>query len=98
MIKVGLIGLGIGQKHFQAINGYRNCRVVSILEKDKKKISELKKKYKDINFYFDEKKFFLKNEFNLVSIASYDEFHYQQIMQSIKKGCHILVEKPVCLS
>ena len=34
MIKVGLIGMGIGQKHFEAINGYRDCKVISILEKD----------------------------------------------------------------
>ena len=35
MIKVGLIGMGIGQKHLEAIDGYRNCKVVSIFEKIK---------------------------------------------------------------
>ena len=44
MIKVGLIGMGVGEKHFEAINGYRECKVVSILEKNRKKISLLKKK------------------------------------------------------
>ena len=98
MIKVGLIGMGIGEKHLEAINGYRNCRVISILEKNRKKISKLKKKYKNINFFTNEKLFFSVNDFDLISIASYDEFHYKQIIQSIKKKCHVIVEKPICLT
>ena len=98
MIKVGLIGMGIGQKHFEAINGYRDCKVISILKKKKKKISILKKKYKNVNFFTNEKLFFSDNNLDLISIASYDEFHYQQVIQSIKKKCHVIVEKPVCLN
>ena len=98
MIKVGLIGMGIGIKHLEAINGYRNCKVISILEKNKKKILLLKKKYKNINFFTNEKLFFSENDFDLISIASYDEFHYKQVIQAIKKNCHIIVEKPVCLT
>ena len=37
MIKVGLIGTGVGLKHLEAINGYRDCKVISILEKNRKK-------------------------------------------------------------
>lgn len=98
MIRAGLIGTGIGEKHLQAIDGYRNCKVVSILETNKKKTLYLKKKYKNINFYNNEKSFFSENSLNLISIASYDEFHFKQIMQSIKKRLHIIVEKPICLT
>ena len=98
MIRAGIIGMGVGEKHLQAINGYRNCKVVSILEKNKKKISSLKKKYKNINFFTNEKLFFSKNNLNLISIASYDEFHFNQIIQSLRKNCHVIVEKPVCLT
>ena len=38
MIRAGLIGTGIGEKHLQAIDGYRNCKVVSILETNKKNL------------------------------------------------------------
>ena len=30
MIKAGIIGMGVGEKHFEAINNYRGCKVVSI--------------------------------------------------------------------
>ena len=34
---------------------------------------------------------------NLISIASYDEFHYSQILSSIKNKKNIIIEKPMCL-
>ena len=97
MIKVGLIGMGIGQKHLEAIDGYRNCKVVSILEKNQNKILKLKKKYKKIKFFSNENLFF-EEKLDIISIASYDQYHYQQIIKSIEKNCHVMVEKPVCLN
>ena len=40
----GIIGMGIGEKHLEAIENYKNCIVKIICEKDKKKIIRLKKK------------------------------------------------------
>lgn len=98
MIKAGIIGTGIGLKHFEAINNYRGSKVISILEKNKKKSVELKKKYKKVIITQDENDFFKNKELNLISIASYDQDHYKQILRAIKNNCHIIVEKPMCLS
>jgi len=97
MIKAGIIGSGIGLKHFEAINNYRGSKVVAILEKNLNKIKLLNKKFKNIFITADEKKFF-NYEFNFISIASYDNFHYSQILKAIKKKCYIVVEKPMCLN
>ena len=97
MIRAGIIGSGIGLKHFDAINNYRKSKVVCILEKNKKKANLLKKKYKDLKIVTDEKVFFKQENLNLISIASYDEYHFQQILKSINNNCHVIVEKPVCL-
>ena len=43
MIKAAIIGSGIGMKHLEAIDQYRNSSVKIICEKDKKKIKNLKK-------------------------------------------------------
>ena len=98
MIKAGIIGTGVGMKHFEAISGYRKSKVTCILEKDKNKISKIKKKYKNLKIFSKEKDFFSYENLNLVSIASYDEFHYSQIIKSIKKGFNVIVEKPICLN
>jgi len=39
-----IIGMGIGEKHLQAIHNYRGNQVLIICEKDKKKNHSFKKK------------------------------------------------------
>ena len=46
-IKAAIIGMGIGQKHFEAIENYKGAKVKIICEKDKKKILQLKKRFKN---------------------------------------------------
>lgn len=97
-INAAIIGTGIGTKHFEAIEGYRNSKVSIICEKDKKKIFKLRKLYPEIKITNDENKIFLDKKINLVSIASYDNFHFSQILKCFKFNKNIIVEKPMCLS
>jgi len=94
VIRAGIIGTGIGLKHFEAINNYRGSKVLCIFEKNKKKATLLKKKLKYVDIVTDEKTFFDYKNLDLISIASYDEDHYSQILKSIKKNCHIIKKKP----
>ena len=96
-IKAAIIGMGIGKKHFEAIEGYKNSHVITICEKDKNKIIQLKKKYPNKNIVSDDNEIFKNKQINLVSIASYDNFHYKQIIKSIKAKKNIIIEKPICL-
>lgn len=97
-INVALIGYGIGQKHFEAIQNYKGSKVLMICEKDKKKLSLLKSKFPNIEITNNENKIFANEKIDLVSIASFDNFHYSQMMKSIKKKKNIIVEKPMCLT
>jgi len=96
-INAAIIGMGVGQKHFEAIEGYKNSKVVIICEKDPKKILQLKKKYPNKKIVSNENEIFKNKEINLVSIASYDDFHFRQIIKSIKAKKNIIIEKPMCL-
>ena len=98
MINVGIIGFGVGEKHFQAFQLHKLSSVKTICEKDKKKIKLLKKQYPNITLTDDEDIIFKDKEINAVSIASYDDHHYRQVMKCFKYKKHILVEKPLCLS
>ncbi len=98
MINAAIIGSGIGLKHFEAIQGYRNSKVKIICESDDKKIKKLKSKFKDIKIIKNENEIFDNKEINLVSIASYDDDHFSQIKKCIKYNKHIIVEKPMCLN
>ena len=41
---------------------------------------------------------FQDNRINLVSIASYDNYHFSQIVKCIKYNKNIIIEKPMCLT
>ena len=89
-IKAAIIGTGIGIKHFNAIENYKGSKVKIICEKDKSKIKLLKKKYPKKIITSDEKLIYSNKEINLVSIASYDNYHFNQIFKSLKskKKCN----------
>ena len=89
-INAGIIGFGIGQKHFKAINNYKKAKVLIICEKKLNKIKLLKKKFPNIKITNNENEIFLNKEINLVSIASHDDNHYSQILKCIKNNGFIL--------
>ena len=98
-IKSIVIGSGVGLKHVEAINKYKNCEVIAICENDKSKHKNLKRKFKKIkiikNFKEIQK---LKEKINLISIASYDSDHFRQIKFLSKICKNFIVEKPIVLS
>ncbi len=97
-IIAAVIGMGIGEKHLQAIHGYKNAEVKIICEKSKSKISILKKKYPKIKIIEKPEEIFKNQLINLVSIASYDETHFDYVIKSIRANKNIIIEKPMCLN
>jgi len=96
-VTAAIIGMGVGQKHLDAIDNYKKSFVKIICEKNEKKIKSLKKKYPDKIITKNENIIFKDPSINLVSIASYDDFHYSQVIKSLKFNKNIIVEKPICL-
>ena len=97
-IKAAVIGMGIGFKHLEAIESCKGSIVKIICEKNIKKIKFLKKKFPTKIITSNENIIFKDKDINLVSIASYDNYHFSQIMKSIKSKKNIIVEKPMCLN
>ena len=95
-IKVGIIGLGVGLKHYEAYKHSNLSQVVAIIDYDKKKFEKIKKKNKNIKYFQNSKDLINNKDIDLVSIASYDDDHYNQILECIKNKKNIFVEKPIC--
>ena len=94
----GIIGMGIGQKHLEAIEKHKGSTVKTICEKDGKKITFLKKKYPNKIITTNEDKIFLDKKINVVSIASYDNYHFKQIIKGLNNKKNLIIEKPLCLN
>ena len=84
MIKAAIIGMGIGNKHYEAIENYKSSKVKIICEFNEKKIKQLRKKFPKKIITSNENLIFKDKSINLVSIASYDNYHFTQILKCIR--------------
>ena len=97
ILNCAVIGLGIGEQHAQALLKHPKATLAAICELDEKKAynflhknnlsSSLKKSFSEI---LEDK------NINLVSIASFDDAHFEQVIACLKQGKHVFVEKPLC--
>ena len=93
---VGVIGLGVGEMHLKGYLKNKNTKVLYAVDKNISKIKNLKKKYKNVTFYRESKKIFENPLIDIVSIATFDDSHYDLIIKAINHNKHIFVEKPMC--
>ncbi len=72
----------------------RKIKIVSVLSnKDYKEF-----KLKNIIFYNNKKKFFLKNKFDYVYISSINSEHYNHCKFALENNKNVICEKPICLN
>ncbi len=94
---VGIIGLGVGEHHLLAYSKNKNCNIITVCDFDKKKQLSFKKRFPNINFTSNYLDIVRDKKISIVSIASYDNFHFNQLVECIKAKKHIFIEKPICL-
>lgn len=97
-VNVGVIGLGVGAKHAQTLYSNKKVNLLSLCDFDNKKINLYKKIFKNCKFTNNSEDIFKNPNIDIVSIASYDNFHAKHILQAIKYNKHFFVEKPFCLN
>lgn len=96
-LKVGVIGLGVGEKHLEVYLSDSRCEVVSICDFDKNKLSAVSSKFPQIKATEDADQVLSDPSIGIVSIASFDNYHYEHVLKAIANNKHIFVEKPLCL-
>lgn len=97
-LNVAVIGLGVGAKHAQIFYSNKKVNLVSLCDFDDKKINLYRKIFKNCHFTNNSNDIFKNSNIDIVSIASYDNFHAKHILQAIKYNKHFFVEKPFCLN
>lgn len=95
--KAGIIGLGIGEQHIAGYQRHPQCEVVALCDFSDEKLAMAKKKYPQMRLTRDANELLEDPEIDVVSIASYDNFHYEHAQKAINNNKHIFVEKPLCL-
>ena len=98
MLNTGVIGMGIGEKHALAYQNHPNASLMGICDFDTDKLNNFKIKFPNVNLETNDQSILNNNQIDIISVASYDNFHYEQTMRAIENGKHVMAEKPLCLS
>lgn len=96
-IRVGVIGLGVGAHQARTLFAHPDCELVSICDFDKNRLFEIGLELPGVKQTQDDQDILSNPNIDLVCVASYDEFHYQQVITCLKNEKHVYVEKPICL-
>ena len=93
----GIIGLGVGEQHIIGYESHPYSTIKKLCDFSESKRQEIKKKYPQYEISDNENDILQDPDIDVVSIASYDNYHYSQIMKALQNGKHVFVEKPLCL-
>lgn len=96
-IRAGVIGLGVGAHQARTLSIHPDCDLDIICDFDENKLSKIGMEFPNIKQTQDAQAILSNPDIDLVCIASYDQFHYEQVMTSLNNGKHVYVEKPICL-
>lgn len=97
MLRVGVIGLGVGEQHVEAFRAHSDCRVVAVADPDAAKLAMAARKWPDIVRHERAEAVIDDANIDLICVASPDNAHYEQIVRALRGGKHVFAEKPLCL-
>ncbi|WP_416897443.1 MAG: Gfo/Idh/MocA family protein [Minwuia sp.] len=97
LIRAGIIGLGVGERHISGYERHPNCRVTRLADFSDAKRADVATRHPDRSMTASADEILDDPDIEIVSIASYDQHHYEQVMRAIDAGKHLFVEKPLVL-
>ena len=95
---VGVIGLGVGEHHLKTYFENSHCKVIWACDLSLDKLNQFSALYPDVQFTTNADDVLSDTRVKLVSIASFDNYHCEQIVRAIETGKHVFAEKPLCLT
>jgi predicted dehydrogenase len=94
-LRVGIIGLGVGEQHVEGYLSTGACDIV-LCDHSAEKRTAARQKYPGVPITADTQQVLADPEIQAVSIASYDDAHADQVIEALAAGKHVFVEKPLC--
>lgn len=96
MLKVGIIGFGyMGNFHYEKVSHFDDVQVTCAFDNNDEKLKSAEKKGLKAYKTLDE---FLKEDIDLVVIATPNQWHEKYAVAAMKTGKNVLCEKPATMS
>lgn len=96
-LRAAVIGLGVGERHIAGYESHPECEVVAICDVDGAKLDAVGARHPDLRRTRDPAEVLADPGIDVVSIASYDDAHFEQVRSALEHGKHVFAEKPLVL-
>lgn len=96
-LAAGVVGLGVGEQLARAFAADPRCHLAALCDSDPRKLAEVARRFPGVPAVADAAAVLDDPNIDVVAIASYDDFHFDQTMRAITNGKHVFVEKPFVL-
>jgi predicted dehydrogenase len=97
-LRVGVIGLGVGEQHAAAYAADARCELVTLCDLSDERLAQAGERWPTARVTTRATEVLQASDIDLVSIASYDDLHFEQALAALEAGKHVFVEKPLCRS
>jgi predicted dehydrogenase len=95
-LRAGIIGLGVGEQHIAGYRAHPDAEVVAVCDIDPAKLELAAERYPDVRRTADARELIEADDVDVVSVASYDDAHHEQVKLALERGKHVFCEKPLC--
>lgn len=96
-LRAGVVGFGVGEQHAAAFAARSDCELVALCDLDPDKLVAARQRFPAARVTTEPAELVASPDLDAVSIASYDDCHYEQVKLALEHGKHVFVEKPLCL-
>lgn len=96
-LRAAIIGLGVGERHIHGYASHPDCRVMALCDSDPEKLRQVGQRHPHCALTTDPDQVLQDPAIDIVSIASYDNAHAEQVLMALEHNKHVFVEKPLCL-
>ena len=97
-VNVGVIGVGaMGYNHARVYYKLEEANLVAVSDVSERTLNKVAKKY-DAKGFTDYEDLLKDSEIEVVSVCVPTTFHHDVVMEAIKHGKHVLVEKPIAFT
>jgi len=89
--------MGVVDNHALAYQQHSGSRLKSVCDFGIEKLKDLKSKFPEASNYNNDQSILEDVNIDIISIASYDNYHSKPIVKAFKNGKHVMAEKLLCL-
>ncbi len=97
-IRVGVVGTGMGRHHMEAFAKLEDVELLAVCDLNLPEAHEFADKFGASHVFGDYREMFAMPELDAVSIATPNCLHAPMTIDALRKGKHVLIEKPMALN